>query len=238
MLYNSTHYWLDVQPVFAFLINDKYRENESLMNLQGAAMQESPPSLSQEKAIAGRKAILEAAELLFAQKGYQAASIDNIAVAARVSRGLVHYHFHSKEDLFMELVKNVMDSFSERLQTDLTNCSTARTKIRAMLLAFLNLAETRRNLWRTGVSEASGLSERIRKLFDSYHRSNLAIIVNVLEGGVSSGELKTDDSQFVAHCLMAIITSTALGKFLTQLGLKADTTAERISTLLLDGITP
>ncbi|MDO8636551.1 MAG: TetR/AcrR family transcriptional regulator [Dehalococcoidia bacterium] len=87
--------------------------------------------MSQEKTIAGRKAILEAAELLFAQKGYQAASIDNIAVAARVSGGLVHYHFHSKEDLFMELVKNVMDGFSERLQNDLTSCSTARTKIRA-----------------------------------------------------------------------------------------------------------
>ena len=105
-----------------------------------------------------------------------------------------------------------------------------------MLLAFLNLAETRRSLWRTGVSEASGLSERIRKLFDNYRRANLAVIVNVLEGGVTSGELKTADAQFVAHCLMAIITSTALGKFLTQLGLKADTTAERISTLLLDGI--
>ena len=206
------------------------------MNLQGATTQETSAFLSHEKAIAGRKAILEAAEILFAQKGYQAVSVDNIASAAGVSRGLVHYHFHSKEDLFMELVKNVMDGFSERLRNDLTNCSTARTKIRAMLLAFLNLAETRRSLWRTGVSEASGLSERIRKLFDNYRRANLAVIVNVLEGGVTSGELKTADAQFVAHCLMAIITSTALGKFLTQLGLKADTTAERISTLLLDGI--
>lgn len=206
------------------------------MNLQGATTQETSTSLSQERAIAGRKAILEAAELLFAQKGYQAVSIDNIACAAGVSRGLVHYHFHSKEDLFMDVVKNVMDGFSERLQDDLISCSTARTKIRAMLLAFLNLAETRRSLWRTGVSEASGLSERIRKLFDSYRRANLAVIVNVLDGGVTSGELKTADAQFVAHCLMAIITSTALGKFLTQLGLKADTTAERISTLLLDGI--
>jgi len=98
------------------------------MNLQGAAMQESPPSLSQERAIAGRKAILEAAELLFAQKGYQTVSIDNIAGITGVSKGLVNYHFRSKEDLFVELVKNVMDGFSERLQNDLTSCSTARTK--------------------------------------------------------------------------------------------------------------
>ncbi len=131
ILYNVGQYWLAVQPVFAFLINGKYRGKRITYEPSRRCNAGESPSLSHDRAIAGLKAILEAAELLFAQKGYQAASIDNIAVAARVSRWLVHYHFHSKEDLFMELVKIIMDSFSERLQTDLTNCSRARTKIRA-----------------------------------------------------------------------------------------------------------
>lgn len=197
-------------------------------------MKTSP--LLNHKVIAGRSAILEAAEALFAQKGYQSVSIDNIASAAGVSRGLVHYHFHSKEELFIDLVKGVMDEFAHRLGLTLGGCRTTREKIRALLLAFLNLAEARRSLWRTGVSEASGLSEDIARLFAAYRRENLAIIMGVLEEGIAQRELKIADSQFVAHCMMAMITSTALGKFLSEFGLKADAIAERLSTLLLDGI--
>ena len=190
----------------------------------------------QEKSIAGRTAILQAAESLFADKGYQSVSIDNIATAAGVSRGLVHYHFHSKEELFIDLVKSVMDEFSYKLGETLIGCTATRHKIRALLLAFLNLAETRRSLWRTGVSEASGLSKDIGKLFSSYRKKNLSVIITVLEEGVAKEELYIEDPQFVAQCMMAIITSAALGKFILGLSLRADIIAERISTLLLDGI--
>lgn len=189
-----------------------------------------------ERAIPGRRAILAAAEALFAEKGYQSVSIDNIAGAARVSRGLVHYHFHSKEELFIELVRGVMEEFTQKLGEDMGNCSTAPEKIRALLLAFLNLADTRRNLWRTGVSEASGLSEAIGRMFSAYRRANLAVIAGVLEQGVADGELKPGDTQFVANYMMAIITSAALGRFVSKVGLRADTIAERIAVLLLDGV--
>lgn len=196
---------------------------------------ESPVAAS-EHVIAGRQAIMAAAESLFAVKGYQSVSIDNIAGAAGVSRGLVHYHFHSKEDLFIELVRGVMEEFSHKLGEDMANCTTARDKVKGLLLAFLTLADSRRNLWRTGVSEASGLSEAIGMMFSDYRRDNLAIVARVLETGVADGELKACDTQFVAYCMMAIITSAALGRFLSEAGLPADVTAGQMAAFLLDGI--
>jgi AcrR family transcriptional regulator len=195
-----------------------------------------PPESATIKEIAGRSAILRAAESLFASSGYQDISIDGISQAAGVSRGLVHYHFRSKEELFMELVKEVMSEFSDNLRGALDACHTSREKIHALLLAFLSLAENKRSLWRTGVSDAGGLGSRVAQMFASYRQHYVAVITEVLNEGVTSGELKPMDTQFVAYCLMGIITSTAMGKFLSSLRLGADVVADRIATLLLDGV--
>src|SRR3954452_1169187 len=47
-----------------------------------------------------RRAIVEAAEQLFARQGYDAASLAGIGEAAGVSRGTPSYFFGSKEDLY------------------------------------------------------------------------------------------------------------------------------------------
>lgn len=48
-----------------------------------------------------REAILDAARKLFAEKGYDAASIRGIATAAGVDPALVHHYFGNKEQLFL-----------------------------------------------------------------------------------------------------------------------------------------
>ena len=53
-------------------------------------------------------AILQAAERLFGQKGYRGVSIDEIAEAAGVSKGLVFYHFTSKQALVEHIFKDVL----------------------------------------------------------------------------------------------------------------------------------
>jgi AcrR family transcriptional regulator len=58
-----------------------------------------------------RGALIDAATELFARKGFGAASLDEIAEAAGFSRGAIHFHFDSKDDLFLA----VLERFHERL---------------------------------------------------------------------------------------------------------------------------
>ena len=51
-----------------------------------------------------RAAILEAALGVFARRGYAAASIDQIAVAAGISKALIYEHFASKRELQIALL--------------------------------------------------------------------------------------------------------------------------------------
>lgn len=51
-----------------------------------------------------RERILEAAARVFAQKGYQSASLDEVAADAGLTKGAVYWHFKSKNDLFFALL--------------------------------------------------------------------------------------------------------------------------------------
>ena len=51
--------------------------------------------------------ILKAAETLFANEGYNMASMEQIADAAEVSVGAVYFYFKNKEDLLIQLLEEI-----------------------------------------------------------------------------------------------------------------------------------
>lgn len=60
--------------------------------------------------------ILRAAECCFYGSGYAAASMREIAETANVSKSLLHYHFSSKEHLFLEMQTLVYNRLAERIR--------------------------------------------------------------------------------------------------------------------------
>jgi TetR/AcrR family transcriptional regulator len=63
-----------------------------------------------------RRAILEAAEQLFARQGYDAASLAGIGEAAGVSRGTPSYFFGSKEDLYQAVLERMYEERTAALE--------------------------------------------------------------------------------------------------------------------------
>ncbi|MGH2588232.1 MAG: TetR/AcrR family transcriptional regulator [Dehalococcoidia bacterium] len=65
---------------------------------------------------ATRTRLLDAASSIFAAHGYAGATIDEIAVAARLSKGAVYFHFASKEDVFLEVLWSRLRGEEQRLR--------------------------------------------------------------------------------------------------------------------------
>jgi len=70
----------------------------SLASRPVAIAQPSPPRRRGDT----RQRILNAAEQLFADKGYDACTLRDVAQKAKVNQGMIHYFFKSKETLFRE----------------------------------------------------------------------------------------------------------------------------------------
>lgn len=72
-----------------------------------------PALLAWEQPGETRERILSAAMQVFAQKGWQKTSLDEIAAAAGLTKGAIYWHFRNKHDLFFALV-------DARLQRDIS----------------------------------------------------------------------------------------------------------------------
>lgn len=65
------------------------------------------------------ESILDAAEALFAEKGFAETSLRNITSEAGVNLAAVNYHFGSKQKLIQAVFARFLDPFSEHLNTQL-----------------------------------------------------------------------------------------------------------------------
>jgi AcrR family transcriptional regulator len=63
-----------------------------------------------------KRKILEVAERLFSEKGFDGASVGMIAEAVGINKGLIYYHFKNKDDILISLFRGVIDELSEHLK--------------------------------------------------------------------------------------------------------------------------
>ncbi len=59
--------------------------------------------------VEAKQKILNAAEKIFAEKGYDGARVNEIAKAAGVNKALIYYYFNSKEDILVSLFSSLID---------------------------------------------------------------------------------------------------------------------------------
>ena len=64
-------------------------------------------SRREEYSAATRRALLDSATTLFAERGYARTSLDEIAAGARVTKGALYGHFGSKQDLFRAVLEEL-----------------------------------------------------------------------------------------------------------------------------------
>jgi AcrR family transcriptional regulator len=103
-----------------------------------------------------RAAILESALAVFADRGYHASSIDDIAREGGVSKALIYEHFDSKQKLYEELLEQHAGELFERLGTAMDEAGdTAAARLASGLDAFYRFVEEHRVAWRMLFREAS-----------------------------------------------------------------------------------
>lgn len=187
------------------------------------------------KELERRTAILKAAEELFSEKGLRGVSIDEVSSRSAVSKGLVSYHFNSKEELFTTVTKALMESLLQEMAAIAQDSKSVREKVRDIAKAFLRLTASQRNLWLVAMYEAPTLGGNLRRLLTEYRRRKLVHIRSIVDQGVASGELKKVDSRLVALFLTGMISDAALGSLFGDHRSSASYLADHIAATLIDG---
>ncbi len=183
-------------------------------------------------------AILQSAEKLFGEKGYQGVSIDEIARTAGVAKGLVNYHFGNKENLLIHVLSKGTTTLFAELDSVIKDKKSAKDKIRTAIEIYLSVASAGPGLTRMAMMAVfeAAYSESIRKLWLNFMEQNLSKFSDLVDEGIANGEFKPVESQFVTQLVMAMAFEVLRAATLKQEPLDPKEAAENVTKILFEGI--
>ncbi|MBK8985305.1 MAG: TetR/AcrR family transcriptional regulator [Chloroflexi bacterium] len=95
---------------------------------------------TRQKKDSKRAAMMQAAVRVFAEKGYQAATIRDIVEEAGVAVGTFYFYFPDKETLFVHLYEETAQFLLQALQQAIQSRVTLPQQLKAGLQAYVNIA--------------------------------------------------------------------------------------------------
>ena len=151
----------------------------------------------------GSERILAAAERLFAEHGYDAASISAIAETAGVSKANVFHHFTSKNALYLAVLRHACRDAARHLD-DLGSDTQLTTRFSQFAAAHLASVLDNAQATRLSLRELLGNDHRQgQELAEQVYGEKFARFVAILRAGQESGELRRDvDPAVVATILL------------------------------------
>jgi len=96
--------------------------------------------MSHAKNFIGKDKILEVAECLFVERGYQAVSIRDISSACKVTNAALYYYFSSKQELFLEVLRHYTEKLASKMRRAAEGKVTVEDKLEAMLSVYLQMS--------------------------------------------------------------------------------------------------
>jgi AcrR family transcriptional regulator len=157
--------------------------------------------------------ITEAAFAAFAEKGYAATKVEEVARRAGVSKGLLYLYFDTKEDLFKAVIRSVVAPRIDELARTLDSSELgAEAFIRGPLLAFMQRlpGSPASVVIRLMISEAPRHPDLVDYYWENVASRGLRALRQLLERGVADGEFRESavnelPQLFVAPVMMSIV---------------------------------
>lgn len=162
------------------------------------------------KAEATRAALLDAAVKVIGKKGYAAASVDEIAEAAGVSKGVVYYHFKTKGDIATNILvtgfEDMIESF-DQLTQEATNAPEALVMI---LRQFAHTLFAQREFARFALTELWREDRVWSDEMRAQEETLVSLIASQIERGKQEGALREEiDASFYAISIIGTVLSVA-----------------------------
>jgi AcrR family transcriptional regulator len=155
-----------------------------------------------------RAALLKAATEQFAEHGFAATTMDDIAMSARVSKGAVYYHFVDKAELFEAVFRDRQQQLLAKVGAAYARHSNPWRQLDAALGAYLQgtVADATQRALLQQAPAALG-TERCRQIDEQLGLPLLLAALNALQ---ESGELAPQPTEMLARVLFSALCEAAM----------------------------
>lgn len=180
---------------------------------------------------ASRERILRQATKIFSEHGYEKSSMRMIAHASNISIGGLYLYFKNKDNLYLTLIKFMMDEYTDRLSKALLEVQDPVGQMRTYIEISLNYAKKHKELLLVkGREFRLSFGKDIKR---NYFKRQKEFVEEIIQRGVRSGVFNECNAKEAAK----IIRSTIRG-FIVSMIIEADAlfSPEECSNLILNGL--
>jgi len=152
------------------------------------------PRLNRRQAakVRTRQKVLDAARTLFAERGYEPATIRDIARGAGMSTGAVFANFQDKAELFEAVLSEDMVKLAETLKGAAAGEGSVKSRLMAALTAGYHNSLEQLPLVQAVIARSWFQPVEAEVRTRAAIRPLLAVITDTLQSGVAGGQIKQD----------------------------------------------
>jgi len=158
-----------------------------------------------------KRKIFETSMKLFAEKGYEATSIEEITATVGVAKGTLYYHFSSKEEIFNFLVEEGIKLLQNSIDIKTAKRNNYIDKIKAIVLIQIKIIAKYEDIITILLSQFWGNEDRNKKCQNHVYEY-ISKIEAIVQEGIEKGEIKQGDSRVIASEIYGLICSTLMYK--------------------------
>lgn len=214
------------------------------MTPRTAASPRAPRRASGEDGKARRReSLLLAAKEVFAQKGFHATTMGDVAKAGRSSYGTVYWYFPSKDALFHELMDNENESLRRHILAAVSAVSESNTLdltsvLGAAIRATFEFFEADKATVKLLFRDSYAMGDRFEKHLFAIYEGFITDLADLISEAQRRGEIVDASPQIIAFSIAALVGQLAYRRLTTDDGIDASVIAEFVVNMLLDGLRP
>jgi len=157
-----------------------------------------------------RERIIEAGLKLFANESYQAVTMDRVAEAAGVAKGTLYLYFQSKEDLYLGILTDGMESMARNYQASVDPQADVKIRLRRAITLSIEFYDQRRDLLRLMMTEEPRMPEARNRLREEWRDRGVRFFNSLIEEGVQNGAFRAVDTRLATFAILGSIRSVML----------------------------
>ena len=158
-----------------------------------------------------KRKIFETSMKLFAEKGYDATSIEEITATVGVAKGTLYYHFSSKEELFNFLIEEGMKLLQNSIEIKTSKFQNYIDKLKAIVLIQIKIVMKYEDLITILLSQFYGNEARNQK-FQKHVYDYINKIEEILKEGIECNQIKKGNPKVIASEIYGLIASCLVYK--------------------------
>ncbi len=155
-----------------------------------------------------RDDILEAAALIFSQKGFHAASMQDIAEAVSLQKASLYYHFPSKQDILKELLDRALETLTERLEKVLARDLPPEERLRQAMICYLQAMTDYRDLAQVLLLEYRSLDTEQRRMHMPKRDHFEHLWRDLVQQGRDAGVFQCENPSMAGRALLGVMNWT------------------------------